>query len=204
MSGYETLLEAAKADINTVDFGKLRMAYANSPAYDPYRPRADSYELLCGMLKDGDTKSIIECVTRILSEHYLDIEMHALASQLYEAVGDKRKAEYHARFAGGLFNSIMRSGDGRGFATALEVVDLAEEYAVMMVLDVEVETQELQKHEGHWFDVFKVHFPAGNQDVIYFNIDRLTRVWKGHKPSRDTSHRMDRSDLGSCDDKDPE
>ncbi len=187
MSDYTSLLEAARADPDNVDFTELRIAYASSPAYDPYRTPCVSYTTICELIEGNEMEAVIEQVERILDEHYLDIQAHTLATIAYEALGDQTRVEYHKRFAAGLLHSILQSGDGTSFETAFKVVDLSEEYALLLALNAEVLRQELRQHEGHFFDVLEVRFSGIGQDaIIYFNIDLISTHWKEKPPEAET------------------
>jgi len=177
MGSFDALLQAAKADPDSVDFTELRMAYAESSQYDPYRSSTEHYVAVCELLKSGEIESAKDRVIQSLNEHYLDIEMHILASEIYEMLGDEQRARHHARFAVKLLGSICRSGNGKTPETAFQVIDLAEEYAIMSMLNVECISQELRREGDHYSDVFRVRLADGSETLIYFNIDLLVRVW---------------------------
>lgn len=76
-----------------------------------------------------------------------------------------------------LVDSILRSGTGRDYASAFQVISVDEEYSVLRILQLEVTNQSLAAHEGSEFDVMKVKdTKTGAEGVVYFNVD-LPKKW---------------------------
>jgi hypothetical protein len=169
--GYEDLLEAAKGDPDTVDFTELRMAYAKSPGFSPHADRR-AFISIAQTIDLEDPASVIEGHNRVLDACYLNIFAHMALANGYAKQKDNVRSSYHRRFAKGLLDSILASGDGRSHDTAFKVIDISEEYAVMTVTGLKPHEQGLQDHGGHWYDVLKVeHIQTGKQFKIFFNID---------------------------------
>jgi hypothetical protein len=99
-------------------------------------------------------------------------------------LGDKAEQVRRQWFA--LMDSIMNSGDGRGFATAYVVVTVAEEYSVLRLLGLKAVGQSLGANEGSSFDIITVNDQeTGAEAKVYFNID-LIKKWldKSFEPKK--------------------
>lgn len=155
------------------DFYALRMAWAESPAYDPYAdlrtPRAVVDDLMRREAWDDAARSL----DALLRRAPLDLDAHMRADFVFERLGDVARQAHHRRFAEGLIRSIVENGDGRSLDAAWTVISTSEQYAVMMALGLEPTSQRLVHDDGHAFDVHEVSLardgsPAG---AVHFNID---------------------------------
>ncbi len=179
---YEELLEAAKADPEEADFTRLRMAYADSPQYNPYR-RADQMgaakiaQALQGEHDADDAKAARAEIERLLEADYLNADHHLFAAYVCHQLGDEDGERFHQTFMMGLLKSVLASGDGRSYETAFRVIATHEEYALMKALGLQPRGQELRSHEGHWYDVHRLRHPeTGQEGEIFFNID-IPYLW---------------------------
>jgi hypothetical protein len=184
---YQDLLQAAVRDPGSVDFTELRLAYVRSPDYDPYGYRsapASSHGRVGLALRVGDLAGLLVTLSGLIELQYFDISAHQLVALAYERIGDRVTAATHRRIAEGLVASILQSGDGRSYQTAYQVISIAEEYAILDTLKLEVQAQSLGSHGGRHFDVFQVHpvapglwgfpgevSPPREPGELYFNID---------------------------------
>ncbi len=78
-----------------------------------------------------------------------------------------------------LLDSIQNGGDGKTAQTAFVVMSVDEEYTLLRFLGYQMQSQGLEKTEGHTFDVLTVINPK-NQETrkLYFNIDK---IWVGYE-----------------------
>ena len=76
----------------------------------------------------------------------------------------------------GLFNSIVRNGDGKSCATAWPVVQVSEEYFLLQMLNATMPQQSIDT-TGGLCDRMAVHTDEGGR-VYYFEI---SRVFKGYE-----------------------
>jgi hypothetical protein len=177
MMQYEALLTMAKADPGSIDFTALRLAYANSPLYDPYNRNRQTVEMLIESISVGASQKALALIHTLLDQHYLDTEAHALAASVYRQKGDTHKADYHLQFAGGILNSIFSSGNGHSYQSAFVVGDIEEEYAVLKYLGLQPVHQSLKKSDNRFYDIFEIYPPKTNHPMeVYFNID-FPKYW---------------------------
>ncbi len=177
---YDELLSKARSDPGTADFQALRWAYARSSRYDPYAPGGSRLSL-GPVVPDAGAEAAMRAVDQMLEFNYLDIHAHLLAASLHTCMGDRSRADYHRRFGGGLLQSVLKSGDGRSHRTAFVVISMAEEYAVLGSLGLEMRTQALVEHGGHFFDRMEAYRRStGEISTLYFNTD-VIHAWLGRQ-----------------------
>jgi len=181
---YLQLLEDAKKDPDKVDFTALRMAYTQSSSYDPFRFDSEAHAILSQAMDKRDLTSALNALQRLLDAYYLDIHAHMLAIDIYENLRAKEKETFHMKFAIGLLDSIMHSGDGTKFDRAFIVISTQEEYALLKVLSLEIIMQSLRENMGHQYDVFECPHPhTGKIIEVYFNVD-LPMGWLDRRLGR--------------------
>lgn len=172
---YADLLALARQNPDTADFRALRLAYADSPEYNPYPARHPAEAAITATLRENDWMSALPAVLDFLEAHYLDIAAHFTAVRIYNQLNQPDQETYHRTFARRLLNSIVASGDGRSPETAFVVISISEEYALLRLLGAHLQMQSLVRHEGHSFDVLKAEVPqtSGGTAVVklYFNVD---------------------------------
>ena len=174
----ETLAKRAKAQ---------RLAYAASPEYNPYdtsgREALQSAYALLDKKKYGEA---IATAQKGLAKAKYDIELLIVLTAAYRESGNISDADKTSKEWVALVDSILLETTGHDFASAYQVISVAEEYAVIHVLRFKVVSQSLVGHEGSEFDLITVKNPSTNSDtVFYFNIDLpkkwLTREFSGLK-----------------------
>jgi len=138
MVKFDDLLEAAKQNPDDADFLKLRLAYVKSSYYEPYEFDMVAHRSLSLALERNDFPGAIEALSRLLDKCYLDIHAHMLAVDVYRGVEDEIKEAFHLKFAIGLLNSVLNSGDGHSYRNAFVVISTQEEYALFSVLNLEL------------------------------------------------------------------
>jgi hypothetical protein len=192
---YYQLLEEAKKDPDNVDYTALRLMYAHSPDYDPFRFDSEAHCTLSQAMDAGNLPSALVALKRLLNACYLDIHAHMLAIDVYENLRAEHKETFHMKFATGLLDSIMRSGDGTKFEKAFIVISTQEEYALLRVLSLETIMQSLRENDGHQYDVFEcLHPHTGKIIEVYFNVD-LPIGWLDRKLGRIKLSGTERMDL---------
>ena len=150
-----------------------RLAYAASAEYNPYETKASDCRKNAGeLLKKGDFAGAIAEARKGLESSKYDIGLLVVLATAYRGAGDIPNADKTRRQWISLVDSILRSGDGRDFATAYQVITVAEEYAVLGVLGMEVTNQSLVGHGGSEFDKMQVKDrKSGDELTLYFNVD---------------------------------
>jgi len=169
---YGDLLKRVKEYDRSVDFGALRLAYAATPAYNPYSNDGDTRDSMYSALRDKKYDEALRAAQKILENNYVDIDAHTVCKIAYRQMADNDKSALHAFVAGGLIDSILASGDGTAPETAFVVINTSEEYILMRVLRLKFGKQSLIGNAGHNYDKFEAVEPkSGNALEIYFNID---------------------------------
>jgi hypothetical protein len=169
---YDAMLEAAKKSEGAVDYKALRMAYFETPDYDPLAG-SDSYHALWRLAEQQNWAEAVRQAAAALERNYLDISAHLVAHAGHRQLGDAEKAEHHRRWADGLIASIKGGNDGKSVATAWEVISISEEYAVLRAMNLRRTMQLLIRKDGHSYDEMKVIDPQTNARFsLYFNVDK--------------------------------
>ena len=172
MVEFDDLLAAAKKNPDDADFLKLRLAYPKSPYYEPYEFDMVAHRSLGLAMEKNDFNAAIEAVCRLLDKCYLDIHAHMLAVDVYRGVEDEVREAFHLKFAIGLLNSILNSGNGHSYRNAFVVISTQEEYALLSVLNLELIMQAQKEHDDHHYDVLEISHPqTGMIEEMFFNID---------------------------------
>ena len=170
---YEVLLEKLKNRDQSLDFKDLRLAYAETSAYNPYGSDKESQKAMFAAIKASQWNEVLKQSAAILDRNYLDINAHFGALLANRGKGVTDKAEFHRFVARGLIDSIRNSGDGKTTETAFVVISTDEEYALFSVLGLRVTAQALINEKGHNYDKMTTVDPKTNETVIYyFNIDK--------------------------------
>ncbi len=170
---YLALLHAARSGHGPVDWQALRIAYAESDAFD--LDDLGTATLRRGMfqaLNDENDATALSYAKKIIDNTYIDIDAHRVAAIAYKALGDGESAAIEQEIASGLIKSVM-TGDGQTPETAFSVITVHEEYAVVHALGRDVTRQALISEGGHSYDMLETVDAAGNTRSYYFLIDRV-------------------------------
>lgn len=181
-SPYEIALAQAKKDPTSADYGRLRELYSEDPSYAPYvhltRGYRENHSALFAALEKGNYKEAIRHAEAILEIDYLDTESHFFIARAYESIGDTKRAAFHRQFFEGVMGSILGSGDGSSPQSAIKVITLTEEWAVLSRLGYPPGgTQATEVHEGVMYDVLGgTHVETGEARSFYFR--PVDAFWK--------------------------
>lgn len=175
---YAELLARALNDLRQADFTALRLAYARTPHYDPYRSGAPDSELIDLIHAEDWSAAAVRC-EGLLAEDYLHAPLHLTLSYIYQQLDDEARAAWHLQFARGLIGSLLTSGDGRSAETAFRVITVREEYEMLRALSLESLNQRLIVHEGRYYDVLTVRDANGAEGEIFFEVTDIIRHAQG-------------------------
>jgi hypothetical protein len=173
-SKYDVLLAKVKAGDQAADFQELRLAYTETPQYNPYGGvKLDYGKQMVDAYKAGQNDKALEYAAAILKDNYVDIDAHMISAMVYKRTGNAEREKYHRFITGGLIKSIMKSGDGIKPETAFWVISVNEEYVLLQALGLKFESQSRINLNGHDYDKVKVTDPeTGKKLEIYFCIDK--------------------------------
>ena len=170
---YEAMLESAKKGEGAVDYGALRMAFYETPEYNPLSGML-IYRSLWSLVMQSNWPEAAKQAEAVLAKNYVDANAHMVAHIAYRQQGDEEKSKLHRRWADGLIDSIKAGGDGKTPATAWHVTSVSEEYAVFRSMNLRAVGQALINDKGHAYDEMKVIDPQTQAEVkLYFNIDKV-------------------------------
>lgn len=169
----EALLERVKKSDASVDFARLRKLQTQVDSYKPYGADVEDHPL--ALLGNGNVDGALMLAKQILAVSYLDLEAHTAAARIADKRGDKAAAAHHQYVLQGVFDSILKSGDGKTPETAYVVIAISEEYALMAHLGFQVAGQSLLNDDaGHSYDLIRGINPQTKATrEVYFNIDAM-------------------------------
>lgn len=168
---YQTLLAAAKASAPQVDWGALRLAYADRPGFQVLSQSAARRQML-EAANASNCKDALPSAHAVIAEDYVDADAHLVAAFCEDATGDAVASKLDRDIGVGLLRSI-ETGDGLSAATAFTPIDVDEEYTLMRALGQKVQSQDLVRQGGHAYDVLSTLDEKGQRGSYWFAIDRV-------------------------------
>jgi hypothetical protein len=168
---YESLLERVKKEDPEVDFTALRMAYADSPNYK--ETDSDLRKAMFSALNEKNYDKAIAVAGQILDVNYLDIDAHLVSAIVSKRKNDTERQKRHDYVGKGLTQSILASGDGKTPETAYVVISVDEEYSLLRVLGLRMQSQALLGLGAHHYDKLEVtDREVQGKRTLFFNIDK--------------------------------
>jgi hypothetical protein len=169
---YDRLVERVKGGDKTVDFRELRLAYADSPAYDSGPDTDPQKKAMWAALNSKDFVTVIKNADTVLASDYVDMDAHFAEYVAHRELNETDLATFHKFVFDGLLKSITDSGDGKTPETAYQVIEVHEEYVLLRFMGAGLPDQSLLHKNGHSYDEMKYEDPTSKQEVtIYFNVD---------------------------------
>jgi len=168
---YQTLLAAAKANAPNVDWGELRLAYADRPGFQVLSQSAARRQMF-EAANASNCKDALPSARAVMAEDYVDADAHLVAAFCEDAAGDAVASKLDRDIGVGLIRSI-ETGDGLSAATAFTPINVDEEYALMRALGQKVQSQDLVRQGGHAYDVLSTLDQKGRRGSYWFAIDRV-------------------------------
>ncbi len=169
---YSVLLARLKSGDLSVDYRVLRMEYAKSADYNPYSNDGEKREAMSRAVSEKKYDEALAAAGGILKKNYVDLESHLVSRLAFRRLGNNVMSSYHDSIVKGLIRSITDSGDGSKPESAYLVINVKEEYDLLMLKGYSVVKQSILKQSGHTYDVLDaVHSQSGQKEVIYFNVD---------------------------------
>lgn len=176
---YAALLERLTKGDRSVDFKGLRMAFAQSAAYNPYDYDFDSRQAMFGAMRAGQFQQALDVADKVLAKKFVDINAHFIAAAASRQLKNTERADFHRFVYESLIKSILSSGDGKSPKTAFVVISVDEEYALLDYLGLGRGSQALINIEGHSYDQLMLTNRKTNERADYFfNID-IPYTWLG-------------------------
>jgi hypothetical protein len=168
---FQAMIKQVRDSDPSVDFGLLRKLSTELPSYAPIGGGKHRKEMNAG-LTSRSFKQALEAAREDLKDNYLDVDAHIGALIASGELGDTQTSAHHKYVVKGIIDSILASGDGKTAATALHVIAVSEEYALLRVMGLRMKAQGINHIDGHAYDVLTVVDPTTNEEYrIFFNID---------------------------------
>ena len=171
-SEYATLLASLKGGDTSIDYGRLRLSYMDSPEYKQAKDTSKEEKGMESALGQKNFAEALKDAEVVLGSEYVNMDAQFVAYVANKELGSTDKAEFHRTVFRGLVDSIMKSGDGKSADKAWVVISVHEEYVILRVLGFKPGDQSLMHKDGHSFDVMKVkNVDDGAEATFYFNVD---------------------------------
>lgn len=158
--------------------GIARLMYSSSKDYSPYsRDVRTCLKQAQAFLNDSKFDDAISEADRGLKLDKFNVDLLVIKSASLRAMGRIEDADMSRQQWIAVIDSILSSGDGRGFSTAFKVISVDEEYAVLNIKGLQMTKQSLVKHEESEFDILVAkNLKSGEESELYFNID-IPKKW---------------------------
>lgn len=168
-NNYETLAANVKSGHTDIDYKALRIAYSQTSLYNPYG-RDENTPLMFEALQQKEFAKAIQYAQSVLEKNYVDIDAHYVLSLAYGETGDAKRSGFHQSVAMGLIDSIAAQ-NGSSPETALQVINVREEYIMLDVVGLEIQKQTLQRINDKSYDVLDViNRESGQSFTLYFDV----------------------------------
>ena len=180
---------------------QLRMDYAKSDKYNPhpfYNGLVAEAAELFGQKKYDD---VLEKLAPALEKDPYSVKLLPvkMAALLQLGKTNETVAVREAYF--GILHSIFITGDGQSHETAMRVISIDEEYAILQLTGLRPLGQALTTKDGHSYDVLTVRTPKGYEEDktfdLYFNVDPLYKdsflsLFKKAEPTKPVSEKAEK------------
>lgn len=172
---YAELVAQAESGDAATDFTALRMAYSQSPDYDPYgSATGEKFAVLWPAFKARDCAKVLAVSDEMLKADYTLASVHVIRSECFRLTGDRDRDAREEMIGRGLANSLRASGDGKSTKTAIVVVTMSEERFMLVALGLREEKQSLINDGGHVYDLIEgANEAADGPKTAFFNVDAL-------------------------------
>ncbi len=162
-----------------IDWQKLRELYTETSFYDPY----GGAQAVWYMLQRAGQQTVYDPspearqeYNNLLAQHFAHFRSHMQALDMIEK-GHLPASErnFHQKALSAITAAITATGDGKSLDTAFRVIDPAEETMLLKTyFHYNLDSQEFQQKEGHFWDVLNYTDPAkGEKGSLYFNVDQI-------------------------------
>ena len=171
---FDTMLTAARKEPKKADWKALRRAFSRTSHYQPYDTswRKDIVDVIKNMQSGNLNAAEAGLVKLIEREGSMRLDVHAVAVDLYEKMGNSEKARKHKDFVEGLSSTLFAAGEGTTIERPVEVLFVDEEYSVLRAMRLKIRSQSLSERDGHRFDILTTQAgPDQPGPTLYFNID---------------------------------
>lgn len=162
---FETLLQGVKTQPLTADYAGLRALYVKTDTYNPYAPRPKFGRLINEQRWD----ELIDTAQPVLAKDFMWTEGHFLMSLAASKLGRAEQAAFHRAVYAGMVRALTASGDGRTPETAWRVLEVSEEYFLLMLMGLRSHGQALFPVGDH--KVYRLEVEGnGQRGFLFFDV----------------------------------
>lgn len=170
---YPELLRRFQEADTTLGLEQLRHFYygtATRPEYNPYQ--FDLSKALNEALEKKDLQQAKSIIDRQLAKDPTNLKFYMqkmmVNIDLYGRESEEANSAFFQVYM--LLSAILSSGDGKTKESAIYVINIADEYAIMYRLGVTPTSQSLMEHKGQSYDVMELAENEYGLKSMYFNI----------------------------------
>ena len=172
---YHHLLARLRGGDTLVDYGALRMAYTRTPRYAPYPVNLEAHDAMLSALERRRLAQVRAIADSILTTNYVDADAHFSAMGAAYWEGDSTRGRFHGAIYRGLIASI-HSRSGRTPDSAIVVLSIPEEYALLRALRLEMVTVSGMQCGPNLCDRVEATSLTGKRSVLYFDVG-IPQTW---------------------------
>ena len=173
-SNYVKQLEEGKTEIDYLDFRdsylKSKQFGFKGSAYDSLKKQVYSE------IKRKNYQEVINLTKAMLSIDYTSLFAHKYLQQTYKILGDTIHRNKYHDIEFGLLLSITKSGDGKTCETGWHVIQIEEEYFILYILGVELQSQSLISSGKNMCDKMVVKTDKGEDLTYYFEVNKVIEM----------------------------
>ncbi len=166
-ASYAAMVARLNAGAPDVDFTALREAAMAAPGYSGYHML--DRETVENAAQAGDWKKVIALCEAHLKDDFTDINAQTYEALAHRKLGETELADKYRRIWMGLFEAMLKSGDGQSSKTAFRVLGVDEEYFLLRRLRLTLTSQALVS-QGGTFDKLDVTGEDGRPHELWFDI----------------------------------
>ncbi len=170
-SEFVKQLENGKTDIDCVDF---RNSYLESNQFTKKGTNYDSLKkLVYSEIKINNYKEVVILTKAMLNIDYTSMFAHKYLQQTYKILGGSLHRNKYHDIEFGLLYSITKSGDGKTCATGWHVVQIEEEYFILNIIGVHLQSQSIFSENKNTCDKMVVKNEEGETETYYFEANKV-------------------------------
>ena len=125
------------------DFDALRLAYARRVDFNQRCETSKPTKAWATAQQANDFAAAYDIAEKWLETCPVSEAVHLWAIASAKPLGDSAKIELHKRWYFGLLRSALATGDGKTPATAWKTISVAEEYSILISMQLKAEKQRL-------------------------------------------------------------
>jgi len=150
------------------DFKSLRESWGWSDSYTELCQSGRPIQEMVEQMNSEQWELAAETGNRWLNQCPVDMRLHHYTGISLAESDKSEQAEHHFRWASGLMDSLVASGDGMSPETAYFTISIAESYDALYFFGIEFKSQSLIS-EPVMADLFIGENEAGEEVSLYFN-----------------------------------